>query len=155
MLDVAMTFLKDAPRPREFWARRQTHETVVHMVDALAAALGRIPTVDEAQIDPGLAADGIDELLRGFLTRGRCKMWDGTNFAVAVVPTDIGRRWTVEIAERLTVAPGDGPADDSPSLATISGRADELYLALWNRGAAGSVVGPTDVLERWAAAQIV
>ncbi len=30
----AFTFLKDPPTPREFWARRQAHETTIHMVDA-------------------------------------------------------------------------------------------------------------------------
>ncbi|HEY3485956.1 MAG TPA: maleylpyruvate isomerase N-terminal domain-containing protein, partial [Ilumatobacteraceae bacterium] len=60
----AMRFLNDAPPPREFWARRQAHETTIHMVDALAATLGRFPIADEADLDPTVAADGIDELLR-------------------------------------------------------------------------------------------
>jgi uncharacterized protein (TIGR03083 family) len=67
----AMTFLGDAPTPRTFWARRQAHETTIHMVDALAAQLGRIPTSSDIELDADLAVDGIDELLRGFLTRGR------------------------------------------------------------------------------------
>ena len=33
----APVFLHDAPAPREFWARRQCHETTIHAVDALAA----------------------------------------------------------------------------------------------------------------------
>ena len=80
----AMTFLNDAGRPREFWARRQAHETTIHMVDAMAAKLGRPPTVDEAEIEPALAVDGIDELVRGFFTRGRSKLYDGSEYTVAV-----------------------------------------------------------------------
>ena len=67
----AMVFLKDAPPPRRFWARRQAHETTIHSVDAVAAALGRWPTAADVTIDPVLAADGIDELLTGFITEAR------------------------------------------------------------------------------------
>lgn len=35
-----------------FWARRQVHETTIHMVDALAAWLGRLPTAPDADL-PG------------------------------------------------------------------------------------------------------
>ena len=54
----AMTFLKDAPAPRDFWARRQAHETTIHMVDALAAVLGRLPTASEAGIAPASPSMG-------------------------------------------------------------------------------------------------
>ena len=69
-----MVFLKDAPPPRRFWARRQAHETTIHSVDAVAAALGRWPTASDVTIDPVLAADGIDELLTGFITRGKGRL---------------------------------------------------------------------------------
>jgi hypothetical protein len=38
----AMVFLRNAPPPRLFWARRQAHETTIHAVDAHAAALQRL-----------------------------------------------------------------------------------------------------------------
>ena len=60
----ALVFLVDAGDPREFWARRQCHETTIHAVDALAASLGRIPTPADAEwITREVALDGIDELL--------------------------------------------------------------------------------------------
>ena len=65
----AMRFLNDAPPPREFWARRQAHETTVHAVDALAAKLGRWPRADETDVEPRSRIDGLDELLRGFFTQ--------------------------------------------------------------------------------------
>jgi len=151
----AMTFLNDAPAPRQFWARRQAHETTIHMVDALAARLGRLPSTDEAGVDVTLAVDGIDELLRGFFTRGRSKLYDGTEYTLAVTPGDVDRRWIVHVAERLTVEPGDPPVDADAVEATISGSAAQLYLALWNRGAEAEVAGPSDVLDQWAATQHV
>ncbi len=142
----ATTFLNDAPNPREFWARRQAHETTIHMVDALAAALGRLPLADEAGIETALAADGIDELLRGFFTRGRCKLYDGDEYTIVVQPSDSDRRWSVRVAEQLTVEPDDAAVDAD---VTFAGTAAELYLALWNRGDQVSASGRSDVLARW------
>jgi uncharacterized protein (TIGR03083 family) len=151
----ATTFLKDAPPPRDFWSRRQAHETTIHMVDALAAKLGRAPTADESGIDQSLAVDGIDELVRGFFTRGRSKLYDGDEYTLAVAPSDVGRRWVLRVAERLTVDPGDGSDGPDPA-ATITGSAADLYLVLWNRGGEVSVAGERkDVLERWRARQRV
>ncbi len=151
---VAMTFLKDAPPPREFWARRQAHETTIHMVDAMAAALGRLPTADETGIGRFLAADGIDELLRGFFTRGRSKLYDGAEYTAVVEPTDDDRRWILHVAERMTIEP-PGSRSDADAAATITGTAAGLYLALWNRGDQVSASGRSDLLARWSAAQRV
>jgi len=152
---VAMTFLKDAPAPRQFWARRQAHETTIHMVDALAAAVGRFPTVGEADLDPALAADGSDELLRGFFTRGRSKFFDGEEYVIAVEALDVGRRWVLQVAKRLTVAPEGAAGGAEAAAATITGSAAEVYLALWNRGDEVEVSGRPDVLERWRVTQRV
>src|SRR5262245_2114998 len=67
----AFVFLNDAPPPKVFWARRQSHENTIHMVDALSAALGKVPTAAEVGLDADVAVDGIDELLCGFFTRGK------------------------------------------------------------------------------------
>src|SRR5207302_5692344 len=56
------TFLP-APSALAFWARRQAHETAIHRVDAELAGGSVTP------FDPAFAADGIDELLRGFVAR--------------------------------------------------------------------------------------
>ena len=148
---VAMTFLKDAPAAREFWARRQAHETTIHGVDALAASLGRTPTVAEADIDTAFAVDGIDELLRGFFTRGKPKLsGEGDpEWSFVVEPNDSERRWVVRVGEKLTVDPDGGAAADS----IVSGSAAAIYLTLWNRGDEIEASGPIDVLTRWHAAQ--
>ena len=102
----AMRFLNDAPPPRAFWARRQAHETTIHMVDALAAVAGAVPAAPAADIAPALAVDGVDELLCGFFTRGTSKLYDGEEYTVAVRCTDVERGWTLHVASTLTVSPG-------------------------------------------------
>ena len=57
------TFLA-APSPRAFWARRQAHETAIHRVDAQLAEGTGAAGLD--RLAPGLASDGIDELIMGF-----------------------------------------------------------------------------------------
>ena len=147
----AMTFLRDAPAPREFWARRQAHETTVHMVDALAGSLGRMPTTDEAIVDRDLALDGIDELLAGFFTRGRSKLFDGEEFSMLVAPDDSDRQWHVNVAESLTISAQ--PAQ-SPRL-SIRGAAAAIYLGLWNRGDELTLTGDSSVIDRWRTTQKV
>ena len=149
----AMTFLKDAPPPREFWARRQAHETTIHMVDAQSAMLGRAPSTGEAGISSAFAADGLDELLRGFFTRGKSKMFDGKPFVAVVAPDDVDRRWVLRVDERLTVDAGDDDVDEAD--ARLTGSAAALYLALWNRGHEVDVRGRPDVLDRWHETQTV
>jgi len=61
------TFL-EAPSPLAFWARRQAHETAIHRVDAQQAAAGA-GVAGEPAFTPRFAADGIDELIMGFLGR--------------------------------------------------------------------------------------
>ena len=148
----AMRFLNDAPEPREFWARRQAHETTMHMVDALAGSLDRVPTTVEADIDRDLAVDGLDELLRGFFTRGRSKLFDGAEYSFVVAPDDADRHWVIDVAEKLKVRDGDRAATDGAA-ATMRGSAAALYLALWNRGSDVSVDGDGTVADRWRATQ--
>lgn len=146
----AMRFLHDPPPAREFWARRQAHETTIHMVDAVAASLGRFPNAAEAGVDPALAADGIDELLAGFLPRGRSKLYSGREESVLVSATDTGDRWLLRVGESNVTErdPGGDAADFE-----VSGTAAELYLGLWNRG--GEMAAPAEWLARWRSAQRV
>jgi len=131
-----------APSPREFWARRQAHETTIHGVDADRAA-GRATV-----IDPMLAADGIDELLNGFFARARGSLVSDPPRALAVVAADVDAAWTITIgAERRTTAPGADPAAD----ATVTGDAADLYLLLWNRGGRERIriEGDASLLDLW------
>ncbi|MGD1034642.1 MAG: maleylpyruvate isomerase family mycothiol-dependent enzyme [Candidatus Dormibacteria bacterium] len=135
------TFLA-APSPLAFWARRQAHETTIHRVDA-EAAVGR-----QSGCSPQLAGDGIDELLRGFLSRPRGRLVADPPVALAVRASDTGQSWTIRIEpERRLVSSGAAGAD-----CTVTGAASDLYLLLWNRRAAGGTVdveGDTAVLDLW------
>ncbi|HYN30085.1 MAG TPA: maleylpyruvate isomerase N-terminal domain-containing protein [Dermatophilaceae bacterium] len=155
----ALVFLKQAPPPRQFWARRQCHEAVVHALDAVAARHRRLPTAADAWFGPDLAVDGIDELLVGFWQRGRSGPRSDPAARVLVRPTDADLAWLLEVGPQRTVTrrlrPGDRTALDAPGAAggpgapdaEVTGSAVDLYLALWNRG--GEVDAPEGLLARW------
>jgi uncharacterized protein (TIGR03083 family) len=126
----AMVFLNNAPAPRQFWARRQCHETTIHSVDAQAAQLGRFPRAADTEITRQIALDGIDELLNGFLSRNRSSLRSEKPLRLAIKPNDVGRSWLVRISGEPPVVEqdGNGHAD-----LTLEGPAEALYLALWNR----------------------
>jgi len=129
----AMVFLNDAPPPRQFWARRQCHEATIHAVDALTARLGRTPRHDEAGIDEPIAIDGIDELLSGFLTRGR-KLAVETPRRMAVRPDGDLPSWTISLSDGSPVTERHPPGAEPDGDDTLADDAVDLYLALWNRG---------------------
>ena len=128
------TFL-DAPSSVAFWARRQAHETAIHRVDAeqAAAGAGTAGTGDGAPFAPRFAADGIDELIMGFVGRNAKRgSWDG-RVGMLAIHSDDGVSATADwrvVAEpgHLAVARETGPAD-----CDVTGPAADLYLLLWNR----------------------
>lgn len=139
-------FLNDAPAPRQFWARRQAHETTMHSVDAVGAAAGRAPSTAELEIDRAVAIDGIDELLCGFITRGKGRLRSDEPYIIAVTPDDDERAWTVAV--------GDGPVSTTvgrpdPADVTFSGTAVQIYTGLWNRGDEIVSTGREDALDAW------
>jgi uncharacterized protein (TIGR03083 family) len=129
-----IVFLNDAPRALDFWARRQCHETTIHAVDALAAALGRYPTAGDTWIDPEVARDGIDELLAGFMTRGKSRLRSADPMTIGVLADDSPAGWLVETSDRpavVTVAPREEVTDRAD--VRLEGPAVAVYLTLWNR----------------------
>jgi uncharacterized protein (TIGR03083 family) len=142
---VCVTFMRTAPTPKAFWARRQAHETAVHRLDAEAAAGTTTSTGVE------LAADGIDELLTGFVPRNR-KLRTDSPRTLRFETTDIGHGWVVTVsAERPQVVRADeydGPAD-----VTVLAEAEDLYRTLWNRQdwSRSAITGDAGLLDRWSA----
>ena len=164
------TFLA-APSPLAFWARRQAHETAIHRVDAEQAAsaadqpastadqpagtaglaastAGPVPPGNGAAFEPALAADGVDELLMGFLARGiRRGNWTGLGGSLAIHADDgtAGRAdWLIAgDPDAPGVSRGTGRAD-----CDVTGPAAELYLMLWNRAPADrlDVTGDPSIL---------
>jgi len=136
------TFL-DAPSSVAFWARRQAHETAIHRVDAeqAAAGVGTAGTADGAPFAPRFAADGIDELIMGFVgLYAKRGSWDGPAGILAFHAddgADATADWRVVAGQgRLTVARQTGPADrdaTGPAGCDVTGPAADLYLLLWSR----------------------
>ncbi|MPQ98651.1 maleylpyruvate isomerase family mycothiol-dependent enzyme [Modestobacter sp. I12A-02628] len=106
--------LDRADRTAGFWLRRQAHETTMHRWDA-ERAVGR-----DAHIDPTVALDGIDEVLRMFLPRQlRLGRTSATEDTVHLRPQEMATSHSV----------GNGAA----SVGTVSGPAEALLLLLWRR----------------------
>jgi len=122
-----------------FWFRRMAHELAMHGADAAIAA-GTPP-----DIEPGLAADGIDELLTVLLpAKVRA---GGTDLAgvgsIHVHCTDIDGEWLV--------APSGSGAEvtrvHAKGDAGLRGPAADILLRLCNRGGGGEVHGDTAVMN--------
>ncbi len=129
-----VVFLNDAPPARAFWARRQCHETTIHAVDALSAALGRYPRASDTWVDPAVAVDGIDELLRGFMTRNKSRLRSDEPIAIGVLADESPTGWLVEVGERpavVTIALPEEVAERAD--VRLEGAAVAVYLTLWNR----------------------
>jgi uncharacterized protein (TIGR03083 family) len=124
---VAFAFLP-APNARTFWARRQAHETAIHRADA-QSAVGAITAYDGA-----FAADGIDEMLRGFASRpGRVTAESEQQWLIDA--TDADQQWLVVVTpEGLSVSDELNTPDTA-----LRGAASDLYLLLWNRGDASAL----------------
>ena len=71
-----------APSPVAFWARRQAHETSIHRIDA------EIATGDITTFEGRFAADGIDEILTGFLPRRSGRFTADPAHRLAVTASD-------------------------------------------------------------------
>jgi uncharacterized protein (TIGR03083 family) len=144
--DTGLVFLRDAPPPRQFWARRCAHETSVHRVDMLSARLGHVPLAGSTAIGAELALDGLDELLMGFVPRRSSALRADEPIVVNVEPTDTARSWTVQIGTGPPVSSlGSAAAPD----ATLTGSPTALHLGLWNRGDEIAEHGEAPVLGLW------
>jgi uncharacterized protein (TIGR03083 family) len=143
----AFVFLKDAPPAKVFWTRRQCHETTIHAVDALAARLGRAPSAGETWIRRGIALDGIDELLVGFVTRSSRGISPAEPTRLLVRPDSADVGWLVDMAPGRSVVTERVHLDGDPvdADAELTGPAVELYQRLWSR----SAVEPQNDVERW------
>jgi uncharacterized protein (TIGR03083 family) len=124
-----------------FTLRRQAHEALIHRVDAELIASDRSP------VDPRLAADGVDELLR--IMYGDAPGWAEVTApdagSVRVVVSDVDRSWVVTPARFVGVSPTSGKHYDEPFLrvadadpsgpvaGTVTGTAADLDCWLWNR----------------------
>ncbi len=130
-----------APSPLAFWTRRQAHETAVHRIDAESARGG-----DATAVAPDFATDGIDELLRGFHARSRSRVRTPEPRVLRVRTDDTDAVWTVRLSSEppLTTRGESGDAE-----CELSGLAEQLYLALWNRVPLPDVTGDRALATLW------
>jgi uncharacterized protein (TIGR03083 family) len=138
--------------PASFWARRMSHEAMVHRVDAQLSA------GDEASLPPELAADAIDEwltVMSGPLS-GRpdprlSALPPGRSLHVHAEDSELGTtgEWRVTHADDgIHVTAEHGKAD-----AALSGGAADVLLVLLGRKPASSsavrVFGDRELLDTW------
>ncbi len=130
-----------APDPQAFWARRQSHETAIHRLDAEQAAGTPTPI-------PALAAaDGIDELLTLLSISRRSTIAGGGGRRLHLACADTPGEWQVQLrAEGLSMGTDADGGDCS-----VRGPASDLFALLMNRGDAAGVElsGDADVLRAW------
>jgi hypothetical protein len=138
--------------------RRQGHEALIHRVDAELAAGVAVGTCDAT-----LAADGVDELVRGFLVGVPAwATWTPEGTTVALDCTDVGHRFVLELGRMTGTSPNSGRNYDldaaellddraAPADVEITGGAWDLDRWLWGRGelAGLTISGQRPVLERF------
>jgi uncharacterized protein (TIGR03083 family) len=139
--DVECFAFLPAPSALAFWTRRQAHETTVHRFDA-ESARGGTPTA----IATDFAADGIDELLRGFHARPKSRVRTSTPRILRIRAEDADAVWTVRLSPEPPVTTRDAALDAECEL---SGPAEQLYLSLWNRLPMPTVTGDQTLASLW------
>lgn len=140
--------------------RRQAHEALIHRVDAELTA--GVPVTEP---DAALAADGVDELLRGFVAGvPPWASWSPEEATVALRSTDTGDRHVLVLGRMTGTSPDSGRTYDmdaaelldEPAAAAdveIVGTAWDLDRWLWGRGDDRTIdaTGDTEVLSRFRA----
>lgn len=137
---TAFTFYP-APTAREFWARRQLHETAVHRADVEGVAGPVTPLPAE------VALDGIDELVT--MAGGPRRGWSGADRVLRLVPSD------APAAELVLRIGADGVRRDPGATpdCSVTAPAADLHLLLWNRPVPDpGIAGDPEVLAAWAGA---
>ncbi|MFJ3406571.1 maleylpyruvate isomerase N-terminal domain-containing protein [Promicromonospora sp. NPDC090134] len=115
------------PGPVRFWHRRQTHETLVHLHDLLAASAGTA-TAGLVGAAPEVWADTVDEVVTVLQPRqvGLGRM-EPLRFPVVLVATDLAGAPTWVLG-----APGERTDEVAPDV-VVAGTAEGLALTLWRR----------------------
>lgn len=130
-----------------FTLRRQSHEALIHHLDGLLAVGARVPDVD-----PALAADGVDELvevvLSGVPDWADYERTDGT---VLLRATDTTDEWALAYGRMTGTSPHTGTTYDLVAMEVLAevtdsdteivGAASELDRWLWGRGGDVTVGG--------------
>jgi uncharacterized protein (TIGR03083 family) len=111
----------------QWYFRRIAQETVVHRIDAELAA------GDVTDVDPAMAADGVDELLDVFLPLYAGRPVGGNGETLHLHATDTDGEWLLTFqSDRIDSARGHSKGD-----AAVRAGARDLLLLAWGRAALG------------------
>jgi uncharacterized protein (TIGR03083 family) len=137
-------------RPRRWWLRRLTHETVVHRWDARHAlsAPGRLDP--QLGVEPQLAVDAIDEIFENLVpARFALAGFEPRDETWHLHATDASGEWLVHFTDAGVEVLREHTKGDCAT----RGPAEALALLLWGRlvatDAALEVFGDTSIVERW------
>ncbi|MGH3592975.1 MAG: hypothetical protein ACRDRF_18330, partial [Pseudonocardiaceae bacterium] len=105
---------------------------------------------DGTDLVPRVAADGVDEMVCGFLHRYAGQLRTDTGVTLALHATDTDGRWWIRLGPDAPTS-GRGAVDTGPRDAQVEATAGELLLMLWNRRASWDlrVRGDRGALEHW------
>jgi uncharacterized protein (TIGR03083 family) len=108
-----------------FWARRMTHEAVIHRWDVETAT-----GATRAAIDPAVAADGIDEYLDVYTGIARALHHSPAGPTICITTTDTNDTWYLELPVAGTRVVTREPIVHT---LTIRGAAQHVLLTAWGR----------------------
>lgn len=145
--DVAWNW-STQPKIAGFWARRMTHEALIHRCD-LELVLGV-----RSDVATGLAADGIAEMFQVMAPRAvERQPRPGLFGRLRVDAVDFRASWTARLAPDAVVAAQhtDGPVPAVEPEVQLRGTARDLLLVLWGRAEESSidVSGEAGVFAAW------
>jgi uncharacterized protein (TIGR03083 family) len=124
-----------------FVARRAAHEIAIHRVDAEIAAGAR------GVIDPGIAVDGIEEVLLMVEVFNQRSGVGGTGQTLHLQAIDVQADWLLRLGERDLVVTRERTSADL----NLIGAASDIELLLYGRPTHEAVkrVGSNAVLDVW------
>lgn len=111
-----------------FWVRRMLHAVTVHRVDVQVAA-----RVAVTEIDPTVATDGVDEVLRAWFDYRLRALGITATRSCSVGVHVPGRNWLVTADEEGTAVLGSADVAATTPDAVVGGDPAAVYLWMWGR----------------------
>ncbi|GAA2340258.1 maleylpyruvate isomerase family mycothiol-dependent enzyme [Saccharopolyspora halophila] len=111
-----------------FWVRRLLHAITVHRIDVQVAA--HVPTT---AIDPEVATDGVDEVLRAWFGYRLHALGITATRSCSVGVHVPGRNWLVTADSEGTAVLGSGDVAATTPDAVLGGDPSAVYLWMWGR----------------------
>ena len=128
-----------------FWARRFTHETLMHRADATLAAGTPFVVATDVALDAVDEWLELDALPQHFDLTPAKRAVLGAGRTIALVATDVDAAWFVDLTgDVITWRHGHGDA-----AVTVAATLTDLLLAIYRRKEINEVSGDAALLELW------